>query len=230
MCEYHKLVAEMYDTQHEKKDYSFEVDYVLNQVNLPVSYQRVLDVGCGTGSHLLEFSKRGFKTYGADPSDDMIRVARKKVNDAFLITGDVFDVHGKFPLVVSLFHVLNHLREGELDSFVSKVYDLVCNNGYFVFDSFNHAAFVNDKPKTIIKENSEIVPEVDYEKNTLKLLGTFDGTDYTITHKIWTNLEIKEALTNVGFSFKAYKSFTKKSMDETDYKVIYVCHKENVKK
>jgi ubiquinone/menaquinone biosynthesis C-methylase UbiE len=46
----------------------------------------VLDMGCGTGSHLSLYRKTGCKTFGIDLSPAMLNVARKKLGN--LVQGD----------------------------------------------------------------------------------------------------------------------------------------------
>jgi ubiquinone/menaquinone biosynthesis C-methylase UbiE len=45
----------------------------------PYRAQRLLDVGCGTGNHLLLFRQMGLDVTGIDPSAPMLRVARDKL-------------------------------------------------------------------------------------------------------------------------------------------------------
>ena len=40
---------------------------------------RLLDIGCGTGRHLLHFARRGFEVTGVDLSEHMIAIAREKL-------------------------------------------------------------------------------------------------------------------------------------------------------
>lgn len=40
-----------------------------------------LDIGCGTGNYTIEFSKRGVKMIGIDPSEAMLSIARTRNND-----------------------------------------------------------------------------------------------------------------------------------------------------
>ena len=39
--------------------------------------KRVLDLGCGTGRHLIYFAKKGFDIYGIDIAEEGIKIARK---------------------------------------------------------------------------------------------------------------------------------------------------------
>lgn len=44
----------------------------------PHSEKLYLDIGCGTGSYTIELAKKGFKFYGVEPSDLMLKEARSK--------------------------------------------------------------------------------------------------------------------------------------------------------
>lgn len=54
---------------------------------------RLLDLGCGTGRHVLHFARRGFDVVGLDLSPHMLREARSKLEraglKAHLVLGDV---------------------------------------------------------------------------------------------------------------------------------------------
>lgn len=75
------LQAETYDqnpfTQHTVQ----EVDFILK--TYPVSPgASILDVGCGTGRHSIEFAKRGYQVTGIDLSEGMLKVAKRKAEQA----------------------------------------------------------------------------------------------------------------------------------------------------
>lgn len=52
-----------------------EVDFLVEELKLQPG-QSILDVGCGTGRHSLELTRRGYRCTGIDQSPDMLRVAR----------------------------------------------------------------------------------------------------------------------------------------------------------
>ena len=68
--------------------------------------QRVLDLGCGTGRHLLFFSKKGFDIYGLDKSPKGLKIAKnwldeenlseklthQRIDQKFPYENDFFDV------------------------------------------------------------------------------------------------------------------------------------------
>lgn len=71
-----------------------EVDFILSLYPI-VPGSTILDVGCGTGRHSVEFAKRGFKVMGLDLSSGMLEEARKKADEAGVavnwIQGDATD-------------------------------------------------------------------------------------------------------------------------------------------
>ena len=64
-----------YDRYAHTKGTVQEVDHVVAALDL-ASGQRVLDVGCGTGRHALEFARRGIVVHGIDISQRFIDIAR----------------------------------------------------------------------------------------------------------------------------------------------------------
>nr|HMS57161.1 methyltransferase domain-containing protein [Fimbriimonadaceae bacterium] len=68
--------APHYEENVFTKNTRFEVDFLVELFDLlPGSH--LLDMGCGTGRHAIEFAKRGFKVTGVDLSEGMLAVARK---------------------------------------------------------------------------------------------------------------------------------------------------------
>jgi len=58
-----------------------EVDFILRELRLPLR-SSILDIGCGTGRHAVEFAKRGYQITGVDISAGMLAEARKVARQA----------------------------------------------------------------------------------------------------------------------------------------------------
>ena len=54
-----------------------ECDFIENEINSDRSL-KILDVGCGTGRHAIELSKRGYTVTGIDLSETQLARAREK--------------------------------------------------------------------------------------------------------------------------------------------------------
>ena len=72
----------------------------------PTKGMSILDVGCGTGSHLELYQRYKCNLYGIDMSPSMLNVARERLGDtAQLELGDATDMpyeNKKFDLVISM--------------------------------------------------------------------------------------------------------------------------------
>ncbi len=107
-------MAEYYDRIYWWKDYSREVDFLTDTFrNYGVHGKRVLEVACGTGAHTKLLRGRGYEVTGVDLSEDVLRVARRKVGrGATFLRGDMRNlsevVRGEYDAVVCLFSAISY--------------------------------------------------------------------------------------------------------------------------
>lgn len=81
MAIFGKIYANAYDALYGDKDYVAECDMIealLAEFGQVRPIRRLLDLGCGTGSHALELAGRGYTVTGVDRSPAMIARAREK--------------------------------------------------------------------------------------------------------------------------------------------------------
>jgi SAM-dependent methyltransferase len=84
-----------------------EVDRALTML-APRGGERVLDLGCGTGRHAIEFARRGFDTVGVELLPENIEVARRDAEDEGVevefVVADLreLDYRDEFDIVLSL--------------------------------------------------------------------------------------------------------------------------------
>jgi 2-polyprenyl-3-methyl-5-hydroxy-6-metoxy-1,4-benzoquinol methylase len=71
--------GQKYDNEYFTKGTIGECDFIEQEVNYDKSI-KILDVGCGTGRHSIELSKRGYKMTGIDLSGSQLEKAREKAN------------------------------------------------------------------------------------------------------------------------------------------------------
>ncbi len=110
---YGKL-ADYYDWIYHFKDYSKEAREVVRLASryLGRRPQSLLDVGCGTGTHLAEFRKK-LSVAGVDLSPDMLRVARRRLGKGVrLVRGDMrrFSLDARFDVVTCLFSAIAYMQ------------------------------------------------------------------------------------------------------------------------
>ena len=69
--------GETYDSESFTQGTLGECDFIERELDFNTSL-RILDVGCGTGRHSIELTKRGYKITGIDLSETMLQKARNK--------------------------------------------------------------------------------------------------------------------------------------------------------
>lgn len=125
----------MYYTEKGNVSYSdFRLD-VLNRYGKLPSSGSILDIGCGKGNFLYQFSKKFPKwaVYGVEASKSALEFARNKLPHAYFFEG-LFDpdaINQKFDLIVIL-GVLEHLEDPI--SFLKSVSACLKENGLIFFD------------------------------------------------------------------------------------------------
>lgn len=154
------LYSRYYDLLYADKDYSAEADYLRRvlAVHAPGA-RRLLDLGCGTGSHALALAKLGFDVVGVDISEGMIERARQRSgpqgsgSTAFRL-GDVRSHRetGTFDAVLSLFHVMSYqTRNADLLAAFKTAAAHLSPGGVFAFDFWYGPAVLTQLPEVRVK-------------------------------------------------------------------------------
>jgi 2-polyprenyl-3-methyl-5-hydroxy-6-metoxy-1,4-benzoquinol methylase len=85
MKQWYELLYENYAHKYDKECFVQgtigECDFIEQEINRDKSL-KVIDIGCGTGRHAIELTKRGYNVTGIDLSEDQIKRAREKAQEA----------------------------------------------------------------------------------------------------------------------------------------------------
>jgi ubiquinone/menaquinone biosynthesis C-methylase UbiE len=107
----YRELAEHYDRISSGKDYTGESARLVEVIRAHApGAKSLLDVACGTGSHLEVLAKE-FECEGADLNEEMLAVARQKVPGVPLHVADMtaLDIGRRFDAVTCLFSAVGHL-------------------------------------------------------------------------------------------------------------------------
>lgn len=150
-----------YDMLYSDKDYERECDFIEDifekfAETLP---RKILDIGCGTGGHVVSLVRRGYSLVGLDLSSVMLGIARDKLKkmglDAELYNRDIrdFNLKRKFDSCLCMFAVLNYVttNKGLMQSF-NNIRDHLNDGGLLIFDFWYGPAVLNIKPSVRVKE------------------------------------------------------------------------------
>lgn len=87
MKQWYELLFENYGKKYDEESFtqgtSGECDFIEQEINYDKSL-RIIDVGCGTGRHAIELSKRGYTVTGIDLSESQLKRAKEKAAAASL--------------------------------------------------------------------------------------------------------------------------------------------------
>jgi 2-polyprenyl-3-methyl-5-hydroxy-6-metoxy-1,4-benzoquinol methylase len=81
MKQWYEILFENYGLKYDQESFTQgtqgECDFIEMEINFKKS-TRILDIGCGTGRHSIELTKRGYKVTGVDLSDAQLNRAKVK--------------------------------------------------------------------------------------------------------------------------------------------------------
>jgi len=105
--EYFDKIAPRYDEWYKTKvgRYVDKTEKRLVFSMIKTKSGKALDLGCGTGNYTLELYKRGFEVVGVDVSEEMLKIARKKLPNVKFIRADAYSLpfeDNTFDLVLSI--------------------------------------------------------------------------------------------------------------------------------
>ena len=161
-----------YNLLYRDKDYVGEAEHVHRLIQRHFSGARtILDLGCGTGRHDLLLAEKGYGMTGIDMSEEMLAVAKKRIeikseiesnaqSKSQSILNPVFEkgdirtvrLERTFDVVISLFHVMSYqTTNDDLAAAFATVRRHLKPGGIFIFDCWYGPAVLLDRPAVRVK-------------------------------------------------------------------------------
>lgn len=177
--------AGFYDALYADKDYEAECDFLVDvfaqQGVTPGA--TVLDLGCGTGGHVIPLARRGFRVAGVDRAEGMVERARAKAAEegveAEFVVGDVrsVDLGRRFDAVVSMFAVVSYqLTNEDLAAMFAVARRHLEPGSPFVFDAWFGPAVLIEQPEP----RTKVVRMPDGDSITRAARPTLDVVSQTV--------------------------------------------------
>jgi SAM-dependent methyltransferase len=236
MRAYHKL-AEYYDLIYGKRENFIEDCDFLNGIfkrfcqNKPVE---ILDIGCGTGNHVLILAERGYKVIGIDQSEKMIQVSKKKAEkkriDATFYVQDMryLKIPKKVDCAISMFNGFGYLlTQQDLEQFLTSLHKSLKEDSLFVFEFWNIGGIKSTPYKNWTKrrQNGLLLYRVEkssfqVETNILQSLKDFiiiqddkllDFFEEKHEIKCYTTFELQQLLNANSFELLSVFDFDKRN-------------------
>ena len=117
--------------------------------------RRVLDVGCATGHHAARFAELGLEVVGADPSGELLRIARERFGSTPRVSfvqagfGDLrASVEGTFDVVTCVGNTLPHVPDdAALRGGLADVAAVLRPGGRLVLQQLNYDRILADRQR-----------------------------------------------------------------------------------
>lgn len=229
---------DLYGTIEEYLDFKEEVSSLYNetlQIALANQVKTLIDIGCGQGDFCLLTQKNGIKTLGVDLSSKQIELASKK--DIKVKCCDIKDIDEKFECATAIFDVLNYIPKKELSNFLQYTYNLLEEDGFFIFDINTLFGFeeIAQGTLTIDLEEKFIAIDANFEQNTLftditlfrASNGLYNKETGTIEQYYHDKTTFLKLFKKIGFELVDIKDIYLHNDDEAD-KQIYVIQKKGI--
>jgi len=233
----YSIISNIYDSLNKNKNYKNEVMLIVNKYNTYCGYKinRLLDIGCGTGSHLLHFSQFINHGIGIDINEKMIEEAiNKKITNVKFITNKIENIsESDFDITTLLFQVVNHIHNiNELKSLFKCISFKLQTNGLLVFDIFNNDAMCLENPHSEIRyfDNNKLEIDPKFDGNNLTINYKYNYKtkilEYSLNEKIWTCDIISEILSENNIEIiEILENFKNKIATNKSYKILFICRK-----
>ena len=156
-----RTYVQNYDSLYREKDYQGETDLIARLIHTysAKTAARILDLGCGTGTHAIALARRGHEVIGVDRSPWMLDEARRKLAREPGLTvsvqqGDLrdTDLHQQFDAVVMMFAVLGYQEDdADVMAAMGAARRHLAPGGLFIFDCWFGPAVIHHRPDARVK-------------------------------------------------------------------------------
>ena len=184
----YKDLAKYYDIVTKSKAYDREAG-ILKRIISRYKISRgktLLDVGCGTGRHLM-YLVSDFDCTGLDLHEEMLNVARKNVPKATFVRANMTDFHlgNKFDVILCMFSAIGLVRTyANLEKTIKNFSNHLRNGGIIIMenDSFSYSRSPPQYMNLLTAETSDIkIARVDYYRRKGNVL--IEREDYMIAQR-----------------------------------------------
>ena len=154
--------AEAYDLLYREKDYTAECALIKRLLENygDGSVRSILDLGCGTGSHIFPLAREGYELVGVDRSVEMLARAQQKSTDSQVngrttfCQGDIrnVDLQRRFDAAIMMFAVLGYqLTNADVLSTLKSARQHLRPGGVFIFDVWYGPTVLRQRPSERVK-------------------------------------------------------------------------------
>ena len=187
--------ARYYDKIYAFKDYASEAGRLASILRERIGERRrLLDVACGTGSHLVHL-RDAFEVEGLDRSEALLAVARERLPGVRLHCADMrtFELRSQFDAITCLFSSIGYLTSlDDVEWAIRTMAAHLAPGGVLIVEPWFtpdqwmpntvHAILVDEPELKIARVSTSRVDGRVSSFNLHHLIGTPDGTEHVVEH------------------------------------------------
>ncbi|MFH0736344.1 MAG: class I SAM-dependent methyltransferase [bacterium] len=187
--------ARSYDKEMFVQGTIGEVDFIEKEIEFNKE-AKILDIGCGTGRHSIELSKRGYNVLGFDLSLDQLTLAKEKAANAGVnvvfeqMDARYFNYKENFDLGIMICEGSFPLMETDEMNFsiLKNAYNSIKPGGKLIFTTLNGLFPLFHSVKDFINDNEV---GTDTKELTFDLMTFREKSNFTVTNDLGTEKELK---------------------------------------
>jgi len=146
--EFANIYDELINSDIDYKTWASNILYICKENNLDM--ENYLDLACGTGNLTIEIASEFKHIWAVDLSSDMLAQAENKMRDALIKAKFVcqnickLNLNNTFNLITCCLDSSNYILEEEnFKKYLQGTYDLLKDNGLFIFDINSYYKLTN---------------------------------------------------------------------------------------
>ncbi len=234
--------AQVYDMFMDNVDYHQWCSYAITLLHrYGMQDGTLVEIGCGTGTGTMLFTKAGYDMIGIDISQEMLEIAesKKETEDIVYVLQDATELELPFPVpaMVSIGDSMNYITDyGDFMQVLKKVRQFLEPDGIFVFDLKTRKYFSDIGETTIAEDREEcsFIWENYFDEETnineyyLSVFvrgedGRYDKYEEEHFQRGYTLDEVKKAVEAAGLKMeRIYEAFSEREGSEENDRVYVV--------
>jgi len=240
--EFAHIYDELINSDIDYKAWASKILYICKEYGIDMD--NYLDLACGTGNLTIEIASEFKHIWAVDLSSDMLSEAEKKMRDASIkakfVCQDIceLNLNNDFSLITCCLDSSNYILEEEnFEKYLSGVYDLLKNEGLFIFDINSYYKLTNVLGNNIYNYDSDDVVYIweNYLENDIVDMNlTFFAKEGQVyrrfdehhSERAYKEEYVESVLNEIGFKIiKKMDNYEDKAVSESTERICYVLKK-----
>lgn len=224
--DYYKY-SDFYDIFNKYRNYNREMRFILN---IAKNKKYLLDLGCGTGTHLNILENLGYRVTGIDKSENMVKLAKQKVKSG-IYKMDILDykINETFDAIISMHSVFNHLKSyDEFEKALVNSLNHLSKNGIMIIDLDNRR--VNNDLYDVVDGNKRYLECFYSDKYSIQIRTTtfkIGLKDFVFEHEyfIYDTKKLEEIFKKYDITYTFLTNFSHQKAKKSSNRVHIVIKK-----